>query len=77
MQTMNIHAAKTQLSKLVEQVERGEEVVIARAGKPVARLVAIAQSKPKRVLGILGGTTGMGDDFLTPDPEMQRLFEGE
>ena len=77
MELVNIHAAKTHLSRLVDQAAAGEEIVIARAGRPVARLVALTPAKPKRILGILGGTLGMSDDFLAPDPEVQALFEGE
>ncbi|MDH2916780.1 MAG: type II toxin-antitoxin system prevent-host-death family antitoxin [Gallionella sp.] len=51
MQTVNIHEAKTQFSRFVDQAEAGEEIVIARAGKPVARLVALANpdSKPRKL----------------------------
>ncbi len=51
MQTVNIHEAKTQFSRFVDQAEAGEEIVIARAGKPVARLVALAnpESKPRKL----------------------------
>jgi len=53
MQTVNIHEAKTNFSRFVDQAEAGEEIVIARAGKPVARLVALASSdKPLRELGL-------------------------
>jgi prevent-host-death family protein len=53
MQTVNIHEAKTHFSRFVEQAEAGEEIVIARAGKPVARLVALASSaQPPRKLGL-------------------------
>ena len=53
MQTVNIHEAKTQFSRFVDQAEAGEEIVIARAGKPVARLVALASSDSKpRKLGL-------------------------
>ncbi len=52
MSTVNIHEAKTQFSRIVEQVEAGEEVVIARAGKPVARLMPLESAVPKpRKLG--------------------------
>lgn len=51
MDTINVYEAKTQLSRLLERVEAGEEVVIARAGKPVARLVPLAQ-RPRRVPGL-------------------------
>ncbi|MBA2722800.1 MAG: type II toxin-antitoxin system prevent-host-death family antitoxin, partial [Methylibium sp.] len=47
MTTVNVHEAKTQLSKLIEAVEAGEEVIIARAGKPVARLMPLEASKPR------------------------------
>ena len=78
MEIVNIHAAKTHLSRLVDQAAAGEDIVIARAGRPVARLVALTPAKPKRILGILGGTLGIsGDDFLSSDPEVQALFEGE
>ncbi len=53
MQTVNIHEAKTQFSRFVDKAEAGEEIVIARAGKPVARLVALAHSTPQpRKLGL-------------------------
>jgi prevent-host-death family protein len=53
MQTVNIHEAKTQFSRFVDQAESGEEIVIARAGKPVARLVALANAAPQpRELGL-------------------------
>jgi prevent-host-death family protein len=53
MLTVNIHEAKTQFSRFVEQAEAGEEIVIARAGKPVARLVALANTAPRpRKLGL-------------------------
>lgn len=53
MQTVNIHEAKTHFSRFVEQAEAGEEIVIARAGKPVARLMALRNApKPLRQLGL-------------------------
>ncbi|MBI5891017.1 MAG: type II toxin-antitoxin system Phd/YefM family antitoxin [Nitrosomonadales bacterium] len=53
MSTVNIHEAKTQFSRIVEQAEAGEEIVIARGGKPVARLVSLASAAPKpRKLGL-------------------------
>jgi prevent-host-death family protein len=51
MDVVNMHEAKTHFSKLIEKVELGEEVVIARAGKPVAKLVSIGPIRGKRVLG--------------------------
>ena len=68
MQTVNIHAAKTQLSRLVDEAASGREVVIARAGKPVARLVPLATAG-RRVLGRLAGTFAVPADFDAPLPE--------
>jgi len=69
MQTINIHAAKTQLSRLVDAAAAGQEIVIARAGKPVARLMPLAPQQPhppKRVLGILAGQLNVPADFDAP-----------
>jgi prevent-host-death family protein len=60
----NIHEAKTHLSQLLQYVERGEEVVICRAGKPLARLVPMEEIPvKKRVLGQFKGQIKMADDF--------------
>lgn len=64
---VNMHEAKTQLSKLVEQAERGEEVILARAGKPVARIVAFTGAE-QRCLGQWRGKVRMSDDFDAPLP---------
>jgi prevent-host-death family protein len=78
MRTVNVHAAKTHLSSLLEEVEKGEEVVIARAGKPVAKLIAITEQKPRRKLGLLRGKAWAAPDAWDPDPELERLFyEGD
>ena len=64
MRPTNVHEAKTHLSELLERVERGEEIVIARAGVPVARLVPIAtRSARRRVPGALRGQGFIADDF--------------
>jgi prevent-host-death family protein len=79
MPTVNIHAAKTQLSRLVDAAAGGEEIIIARAGKPVARLVPLAEPAPvgKRVLGRLDGQLNVPDDFDAPLPEdVLAEFEG-
>ena len=78
MQTINIHAAKTQLSRLVDQAAAGEEIVIARAGKPVARLVPLAPPAPqKRVLGRMAGRLVAHADFDAPLPDdLLDEFEG-
>lgn len=70
MPTINIHAAKTQLSRLVDAAAGGEEIVIARAGKPVARLMPLpaAVQAPARVLGALAGKIRVSANFDTPLP---------
>ncbi len=78
MQTVNIHEAKTHLSRLVEQAASGEEIVIAKAGKPMVKLVPVdAGSKPRRKLGGLEGQFTVPDDFDAPLPdEILALFYG-
>jgi prevent-host-death family protein len=66
--TVNVHEAKTHLSKLLEQVESGGEIVIARAGRPVARLVPFARPG-KRVLGGDAGLGAIAPDFDAPLPD--------
>lgn len=73
----NIHEAKTHLSKLLERVENGEEVIIARAGKPIAKLVPVTPAKLPRVPGIWKGKIWMSDDFDDEDPEINAMFEGK
>ena len=76
MTTLNIHAAKTHFSRLIEDVAAGEEVVIAKAGKPVARLVPIGKSG-KRTLGVLKGRLRVPRNFDSPLPEeVIAAFEG-
>lgn len=67
MRQINTHEAKTHLSRLVEDVARGDEIVIAKAGRPVARLVG-AVPRPRRP-GALRGRIQIGDDFDAPLPE--------
>jgi prevent-host-death family protein len=77
MTTVTIHKAKTQLSKLIEQVERGEEVVIARGKEPVARLVPFVQERPKRGFGSMRGRASIGPEFWEPLSEDElKLWEG-
>jgi prevent-host-death family protein len=77
-QTVNIYEAKTQLSKLVDIASSGTDVIIARAGKPVARLTTIDQPKKKPIVyGLLEGKGWIADDFDDPLPEeIQKYFEG-
>jgi prevent-host-death family protein len=75
MQTQfNIHEAKSQLSRLIEQVEAGGEAVIARAGKPVVRLVPVGEAPPRRVLGRLEGRFRLPDPPAPPLPETPNDF---
>jgi prevent-host-death family protein len=78
MRQVNIHEAKTQLSRLVERAEAGEEIVIARAGKPVARLVPYRAARPPRQLGRLRGRIWIAEDFDAPlPPDVLAAFHGE
>ena len=69
MKVVNIHEAKTHLSRLLAEVAAGEEVVIAKAGKPVARLVPMAGQRPQRRLGIDKGQVVISGDFDSPLPD--------
>ena len=73
--SINIHAAKTHLSRLVDRAAAGEEIVIARAGKPVARLVAYAPTVEDRVLGTWRGRVWLAPDFDATEDEIIELFE--
>lgn len=77
MQTANLHQAKTHLSRLVDAALTGEEVVIARAGIPLVRLVPITPPKGQRHLGLDAGKIVIRDDFDAPMPELEDLFYGE
>ncbi len=75
MEEVNVHEAKTHLSRLLLRVAGGEEIVIARAGKPVAKLVPI-DPKPQRVLGQDEGLFEVPEDFDAPLPdEVLALFQ--
>jgi len=75
--TINIYEAKTQLSKLVDQAAAGDDVIIARAGNPVARLTRLEQTKRTIRFGLLKGRVKIGKDFDAPLPEdIQAQFEG-
>ena len=76
MATVNVHEAKTHLSRLLEQVEAGEEVTIARNGTPVARLVP-CERRGKRQFGSMKGLIEFDDRFFDPLPEAElALWEG-
>lgn len=77
MKTVNVHEAKTHLSRLLAEVEAGEEIVIARAGKPVARLTPEVPVPSRRRLGPLAGQFSMPDDFDTwAQDEIVAMFHG-
>ena len=78
MRPVNIHEAKTHLSRLVERAERGEEIIIARAGKPVAKLVPFdGRHLRLREPGSMRGQFEVPDDFNDPLPDdLLDLFEG-
>jgi prevent-host-death family protein len=76
MHTVNIHEAKTHLSRLLEEVAAGGEVVIARAGRPVARLVPYRHARPQRSFGLDAGLFAVPEDFDSPlPPEVLEAFE--
>ncbi len=76
MEKVNVHQAKTHLSRLLERVVKGEEIVIAKSGRPMAKLVPIP-AEPRRP-GRLKGKIRMSEDFDAPLPEeMEAAFRGE
>ncbi|MBX9899307.1 MAG: type II toxin-antitoxin system prevent-host-death family antitoxin [Burkholderiaceae bacterium] len=80
MQTFNIHDAKTQLSKLVEMAAKGESFIIAKAGKPMVKVIALDAPEPSEVkrFGFMSGQIKVPDDFNTMGArEIQTLFEGD
>lgn len=78
MQIFNIHEAKTNLSKLIEKAQKGDEVIIAKAGKPVAKLSSYEEKLKPRKLGLWKGKVWVADDFDDEDEEINKLFyEGE
>ena len=80
MRTVNIHEAKTQLSKLVDRAAKGEPFIIAKAGKPLVKVTALEENEPKqpRRFGFMKGEISVPDDFDTMfADEIRRMFEGE
>jgi prevent-host-death family protein len=76
---VNIHEAKTHLSRLLQRVAAGEEVTIARAGVPIARLVAVKPQGKSRPLGFARGQIWIADDFDAPLPDdlLKEFYGGE
>ncbi len=78
MRMVNVHEAKTHLSRLLEEVAAGEEIVIAKAGKPVARLLPYAPKREPRQPDLLKGQIWIAEDFDDPLPEeIMAAFRGE
>lgn len=77
MQVTNIHQAKTNLSQLIEKAVAGEEVIIAKAGKPVAKIVAHTQILKPRTPGLWKGKITVADDFDDEDKEINEMFYGK
>ena len=72
MKTFTVHAAKTQLSKLIAMAEAGEEIIIAKGAKPVVRLVALsAEGAPRRVFGSMKGKAVVTEEFFEPLSESE------
>lgn len=77
MTTVTVHAAKTNLSKLIELAESGEEVVIARGSQPAVKLIPV-KPLPRRQFGLYQGLAKVGPEFFEPLPEEElRAWEGE
>jgi prevent-host-death family protein len=77
METVNIHHAKTHLSRLLERVAAGEEIVIAKAGKPVAKLVPYRATKAPRQPGFWRGQVEIAEDFDELPEDIAAAFRGE
>lgn len=77
MQIVNIHDAKTNLSKLIEKTLKGEDIVIGKAGKPVVKIVAYKKKLKPRKLGLWKGKVWVAPDFDDESEEINKLFYGE
>jgi len=76
MISVNVHEAKTHLSRYLERVAAGEEIIISKAGKPMAKLVPLTKPQTDRVAGLDKGLIQVPDDFDAPLPEsVLKLFE--
>jgi prevent-host-death family protein len=73
-ETVTVTEAKTQLSRLIERATEGEEIVIRRGPRPVAKLIRYDEPPVRRRMGDLKGQIWMSDDFNEPDEELERLF---
>jgi len=71
---VNIHQAKTHLSRLLQRVAAGEEITIARAGRPIAKLISVGPPGGARPTGMDRGKIWIAEDFDAPDPALEALF---
>jgi len=76
-ESVNVYEAKTHLSQLLDRAAAGEEIIIARSGRPVARLVALADPPRQRVPGGWRGQVSLSADFDDLSPEIDAAFRGE
>ena len=74
---VNVYEAKTHLSQLLDRVANGEEIVIARGGRPVAQLVPLSKQREPRVFGAWRGRVRIAPDFDVLPPELEAAFRGE
>jgi prevent-host-death family protein len=78
METVNMHEAKTHLSRLVEKAAKGEPFIIAKAGKPMVKVVAVEAPPPRKRYGFMDGAFSVPDDFDTMgQAEIEEMFSGE
>ena len=71
---VNLHEAKAKLSSLVERAIKGEEIIVAKAGKPLAKLIPFSQPSEKRPFGLLAGKISMSESFNDEDSELNDSF---
>jgi len=76
MKTVNIHEAKTHLSRLLDQVSKGDEVIIAKAGRPIAKLVPYHPARRSRIPGTEKGKIWISEDFDAWTPDLEKDFFG-
>jgi len=72
---VNTHEAKSRLSELIRAAERGDEVIVARNGHPVVKIIPWPPARPERVHGAWAGKVRVGDDVVASDPDVVRLFD--
>ena len=80
MQTVNIHEAKTHLSRLLARIANGESIIIAKAGKPIAKLIpaTVADLPAKRRIGFMEGEISVPDDFgIMMERDIEAMFHGD